>query len=288
MDHAAVFNLKNDLEVYGHVVHYFEVDKNGEFNQELLIGNLLKSKADGFETVLNFTYVNNETGVIWNLKRAVEIKEKTNTFVHVDAVQLVGKIYNWKILNPNIDAYTFSGHKFGSLKGVGFTILKKLSSIDPLITGGNQQHNLRAGTENALGIYSLKLALLDFIDESHLVDLAQAKNEIEETILKLLGDNGEIIGHKNSHRNLNTIFVLFHGINAETLSAQFDMAGIDISTGSACSSGVIKENRVLVNMGYSAFESKSAIRFSFSPFMNLSESKVYTEYLSETIRRIYK
>ena len=286
VDHAAVYNLKSDLESLGHSVHYFEVCKNGEYDQEALIGNILKIKSEGFEAAINYTYVNNETGVVWSLERALTVKAKTNAFVHVDAVQLVGKIYNWKKLESVLDAYTFSGHKFGSLKGVGFTFLKKNSPIDPLISGGNQQNNLRAGTENVLGIYSLKLALLDFLDESHLVDLACAKKYIEENLIKILGEKGEVVAYLNPIKNLNTIFVLFYGKNAETLSTHFDLCGIDVSTGSACSSGIINENRVLVKMGYTGIESRSAIRFSFSPFMNQQEAVKYLEYITKTIGRL--
>lgn len=88
-----------------------------------------------------------------------EIKKQTSAFIHVDAVQLVGKTANWDMLSPELDAYTFSGHKFGALKGIGFSFVSNGTDFSPLIVGGSQQDGLRAGTENALGVYSIKLAL---------------------------------------------------------------------------------------------------------------------------------
>jgi cysteine desulfurase len=243
---------------------------------------LLKKKKD-FDLVCNFTYINNETGIVWPLELAAQIKQATGAFVHVDAVQLIGKIKDWKILNATVDAYTFSGHKFGAMKGVGFSFIKKDISFLPLLAGGNQQEGMRSGTENALGIYSLKLALEDMLERFDAEGLSCAFDLIESELLKVIGERGEIIGAKNNYRNLTTCFLMLRNQKAELLSAKFDMLGMDVSTGSACSSGVIKENRILRAMGYSEEESRSAIRFSFSPFMNLEEAIVYVERMSRAL-----
>lgn len=284
VDHACVVQLKDDLEVLGHAVYFFTVDKNGLFDKELLKNRILEEKKLGREVFLNYTYVNNESGIIWPLDWALEIKQKTNAFIHVDAVQIIGKILDWDKLSDGLDAYTFSGHKFGALKGIGFSFINNQWEFSPLIVGGTQQQGHRAGTENALGIYTLKLALEDLKNQFDSKELSLAKNEIENSLKAFIHSRGEIVGQHSPHRNLNTIFLVIHGQKAEILSTKFDMMGVDLSTGSACSSGIIKENRILMNMGYSYDDARSALRFSFSPLMNQNEAKIYSEKIKSILK----
>lgn len=278
--------LKEDLEALGHRVFYFNVDHNGNFNSEDLIEKINLEKNSSHEVLINFTYINNETGVVWPLSLAEKIKRETNAIVHVDAVQLVGKISDWNQISTKLDAYTLSGHKFGAMKGVGFSFVKKNVQFSPLLVGGSQQDNLRAGTENAVGIYSLKLALLDIVENFNANELSVAKNMIEQKIIECVGTSGEVVARKSDSRNLTTIFLVLHGQKAEVLSAKFDMLGVDLSTGSACSSGVIKENRILMNMGYSFEDSRSTLRFSFSPLMKKSEAEKYSEKIVSVLKTI--
>jgi cysteine desulfurase len=286
VDHASAISLKDDLESLGHQVHYFGVDKNGLFDQVALVKSMLHEISEGRETFLNYTFINNETGIIWPLSWAEEIKKETGCFVHVDAVQAVGKIHNWEALSSDLDSYTFSGHKFGSLKGVGFSFVNKNIIFSPLIVGGNQQGGLRSGTENALGVYSLKLALHDMKEHFQPDELAAAKKEIETGIIATIGDKGEVVGRMSPHRNLNTIFLVLHGKKAEILSAKFDMMDVDLSTGSACSSGIIKENRILMAMGYNYEDSRSSLRFSFSPFTTSADAAQYVAKIQSILKTI--
>jgi len=286
VDHACVIELKDFLETLGHKVIFFQVDKNGVFHKENVINLILKEKTQGSEPFLNYTYVNNESGVVWPLSWAVEIKNQSSAFIHVDAVQIVGKIPNWNELDQALDAYTFSGHKFGSLKGIGFSFLQNKSQFPALITGGTQQEGLRAGTENALGIYSLKLALLDMTLNFNSHELAHAKDIIEKGMIEFIGPKGEVVGVLNPNRNLNTIFLILYGQKAESLSIKFDMNSIDVSTGSACSSGIIKESRVLMKMGYKSEEARSALRFSFSPYMTKEEASSYLDKIKSVLKSV--
>lgn len=286
VDHACVVQLKDDLDSLGHHVFFFDVNKRGQFGSEELIKKINLEKSQNRDCFLNFTYLNNETGVVWPLSEAVKIKEATGVSVHVDAVQLVGKIANWEELSPKLDAYTFSGHKFGALKGIGFSFIRKSLDFSPMLVGGNQQQGLRAGTENAIGIYSLKLALLDIKAKFRADELLLAKSEIETRLQNLIGTKGEIVAVGSPHRNLNTIFMILPGQKAEILSAKFDMAGVDLSTGSACSSGIIKENRILMSMGYSFDESRSSLRFSFSPLMRKADVPLYCDKIESVLKTI--
>jgi cysteine desulfurase len=286
VDHACVVQLKEDLEFLGHQVHFFPVDKNGLFNQADLVKNILHETSEGRESYLNYTFVNNETGVVWPLQWAEEIKKETNAFIHVDAVQAPGKIYNWDQLSAQLDAYTFSGHKFGALKGIGFSFIIKGVEYSPLIVGGTQQDGQRAGTENALGVHSLKLALLDLKENFKPDEVGKLKNDIEAALVEFIGDKGEVVARSAPLRNLNTIFLVLYGQKAEMLSAKFDMMGVDLSTGSACSSGIIKENRILMSLGFSFDNSRSSLRFSFSPFMKKEEAFEYLEKIKSILKSV--
>lgn len=287
IDHACVVQLKEDLEGLGHRVFFFEVNREGLFDSVKLIKEIKEEEAQGHESFLNFTYINNETGVVWPLSLAVHLKKETNAFIHVDAVQLVAKISDWDHLSSQLDAYTFSGHKFGALKGIGFSFVKKDMKFSPLLVGGNQQLGLRAGTENALSIYSLKLALEEIKEEFSATELFEAKKDIESKLIALIGTKGEVVAFNSPLRNLNTIFLVLYGQKAEVLSAKFDLQGVDLSTGSACSSGIIKENRILMSMGYSFEESRSSLRFSFSPLMKRAEGQKYFEKIESILRGVF-
>lgn len=288
LDHQAVVGLEEELKALGHEVYYFQNDHDGNLNL-LLLKKLLseiQSKLNSGEGIyLNWTWVNNETGVVWPLETVLELKKQFNINVHVDAVQSVGKIRNWKELLSQLDLFTYSAHKFGALKGVGFTIIKKETVWHPLIHGGSQQDNRRAGTENPMGVESIEIALKNFVAHENFDELEKAKMNIEKEIISLIGHKGEIIAYNAQNRNANTIFVLIKGHKAEVLQAAFDLGGVEISTGSACSSGVIKENRVLVNMGYSKEESREALRFSFSPLMNFQESIIFIGKISNILKK---
>lgn len=280
--------LRDSLELLGHEVIFFGVNKNGEVEIPELIGQILEAEGNGRQVYLNFTYVNNESGVIWPLELAQKIKEETKAIIHVDAVQSVAKMPNWNQLLEKLDAYTFSGHKFGAMKGVGFSFFKKNIPMLSLLNGGNQQNGLRSGTENSQGIYSLKLALEDIFETFNAAETFAAKAFIEKKIVELLGNKGEVVAAKSHLRNNNTVFIIIYGQKSDALSARFDMQGVEISTGSACSSGAIKDNRVLLGMGYSSNDSRSILRFSFSPLLTVEEANEYGLKIEHILKSILK
>ncbi|WP_127717476.1 cysteine desulfurase family protein [Halobacteriovorax sp. HLS] len=285
VDHSCVFNLKNELELYGHGVIQFNVDSSGDYELEALIDQI---NSVSTQSILNFTWVNNETGVVWPLDALKEIKERTNCFIHVDAVQSVGKISNWTELSSYADAYTFSGHKFGSLKGIGFSFLKEDLPFCSMIRGGGQQDGLRSGTENTYGIYSLKLALEEIVEANSFEELTLAKSYIENELTSLLNSKTSVIGSKAKNRNSNTLSILLPGYKADILITAFDLAKMDVSSGSACSSGAVLPSRVLMAMGVSEEDAKSAIRFSFAHDMTLEQAKEYTPIISKVLKRFIK
>ena len=279
-DHACVHQLALWMQKQGHGVNCTEVDKGGDFDTEELLAKLKDSKAP---TLVNYTWVNNETGVVWELERALEIKRQTNHFIHVDSVQAVGKIANWRELPPELDAYTFSAHKFGALKGVGFSFVGKDTSLAPLIPG-RQEEGMRAGTQNLLGIISAGIALEEVHRNHHFEEQKKAKDFIEEELANCLGESGEVVA-RESQRNGNTIFFILYDTHTQISTLAFDLAGMDVGSGSACASGSTIPSQVLRAMGYSQELAKRGVRLSFSPYLQEQEARAYWGKIKAVVSR---
>lgn len=281
-DHSCVFEHGKYLASKGITVLELQVDQDGQILSESL-EKLYNLKGPIF---LNWTWVNNETGVVLPLQQVDAIKTRlTDCFVHVDSVQAPGKVSNWNQCHESLDAYTYSSHKFGSLKGVGFTFLRLSSDVAPVIVGGGQQGGRRSGTENSYGVYSIMLALKELIATYDSVRSEQSLSLIKESILSALADGGELVAAAAPFRNSNTLYVVFNHVKSDITSVAFDLAGIDVSTGSACSSGAIVPSRVLLRMGYDEIRAKSAIRFSFAPNITKTQAQEYAQKICEVVKR---
>lgn len=284
-DHSCVYQHALYLKSMGVEVLELQVDSDGQIKS----GEIEKINKLPGPVLMNWTWVNNETGVVFNLADAAKIKQlRPDCFIHVDAVQAPGKIQAWSKLETSLDAYTFSAHKFGALKGVGFSFLAQSFDVAPIVIGGGQQGGRRSGTENTFGTYTSMLALQELAENYSAATSAQALELIKEQILTALGDGGELVAANAPIRNTNTLYVVFHNAKSDITSVAFDLAGMDVSTGSACSSGAIVPSRVLMSMGYDEVRAKSAIRFSFSPYLSIENAREFGEKISAVVNRFTK
>lgn len=307
VDHPAVWSLKDELNLYCSKVKIepiqIPVNQVGEYqfsnikylqeSNRFPESNRLQESKDynNRKHLINFTYINNETGVVNHLDTIIKLKQKNpSLLIHVDAVQLLGKIENYTSLDSSIDYYTFSGHKFGALTGVGFTLIKKGSErfIHPLITGGEQQSNLRSGSENVHGIYSLVLALKYLQKHFSYEQQLSAKKYFENELAKFLGDRGEIVAHNAVCRDLCTVMFIVYDCKSDILQMAFDLAGIDVSRGSACKAQTVEASRVLLAMGYQIDMAKKAIRISFSTYITPNKAKQYFQKVKNVLERFVK
>ena len=203
----------------------------------------------------------------------------------MDSVQAIGKIENWFVLSPDLDYYTFSSHKFGALKGVGFTLIKKTAPYEGIIEGGSQQKGMRSGTENPMGVISTELAIKDVLDNFRPCELKKSRDLFEETLKEIFGDKAKIVGNISPQRNLNTSFFIIEGQKADVLLASLDLAGFDIGKGSACSSGLAVPNKIALALGFSESESRNVIRVSLSPFTDSREMQSYIEKIRPILKK---
>lgn len=284
IDHAAAYDLREYLEFYGHIVHTWTVDEKAQFDLEKLKKEILSCPSG--TTLVNYTYVNNEIGVIWPLEDIKSLKDETGAIIHVDAVQSPGKIEHWEKLLPELDFYTYSSHKFGGLKGVGFTFVGRAAPpIAPLLRGGGQQGGRRSGTLNTMGIISTKLALQDLKKNYKFQESFDAIDFLRTQLRRLLGNKGRIIADNASHKNSNTMFFIIEGKDSNSLMMAFDLNQMDVGIGSACSSGILTSNKTLINLGCNEKEAQSGIRLSFEPNLNLVKAKAYWDKIKKVLQK---
>lgn len=219
------------------------------------------------DTMIDFCSLhlaNNETGLILPIKQCVNSLLKQNKqkpYLHVDAVQAVGKINIDEALAFS-DYFTLSGHKLGALAGVGAMVKKDGVPFKALWEGSAQEKGRRGGTENLLGIVAMAAACKELLEEHNQEQkrCQDLRDQLETAFINTI-PNIEIVG-QGQERLGNTSCIIFQDIDAQALLVAADMEGIDVSTGSACSSGSVEPSHVLLNMGYSKQEASSALRFS--------------------------
>lgn len=283
VDHPAVVSLEE--KYFGPHVKFLELkrDKNLHYlHQEN--AEILKDKKDNNPDLMilyHHLWVHNETGQVSALNDLSVLKKIPDLFIHVDAVQAPGKVPDWKELVVG-DAFSFSAHKFGALKGIGFSFLKSDIPFHPLISGGAQQGNLRSGTENTQGVKTVALALSDLVK----VDVAKnalMRNKLVLFMQEKLKDIGAVVDDKKMASN--TIYFYLNNHSSDIALALFDINGLEISAGSACSSGAAKPSAVLIQMGLNA-TAKNGLRLSMGFDVNEETLNKITTRLESVFNKL--
>jgi len=225
------------------------------------VDRLRTALADGPPALVSIMLANNETGAIQPVRDAAEIVHVAGGLLHVDAIQAFGKI-PVDIKAIEADLVTLSAHKFGGPKGVGALVLAEgLSGPDPLLRGGGQERGHRAGTENVAGIAGFGAALRAATTglERDAFRLESLRDRLESGLRQT---PGVIVFSDDAPRLPNTTLFTAPGLKAETAVIGFDLAGIAVSSGSACSSGKVQPSHVLEAMGTGPELAKGAVRLS--------------------------
>jgi cysteine desulfurase len=217
--------------------------------------------ASGPPALVSIMVANNETGALQPIREAAQIVHEAGGVLHVDAIQALGKI-SFDINMFGADLVTVSAHKIGGPKGVGALVLAEgLSGIQPLLRGGGQERGHRAGTENVAGIAGFGAAV-----KAALAALTSDRARLEglrdrlENGLKAV--QGTMIFASEAPRLPNTSLFTVPGLRAETAVIGFDLEGIAVSSGSACSSGKVQPSHVLEAMGLGPKLAQGAVRLS--------------------------
>lgn len=282
VEHPAVFKTCQLLEHEGFEFTYLPVDSLGMVDPDSVRKTVRMDTA-----IISVMYSNNETGNLFAVKEMAEIAREHGILMHTDAVQAIGKI-PIDVTDLGVDILTASGHKFNAPKGVGFQYIKGGVNIQPLISGGHQEHGFRAGTENIPGIVALgkacEIAGRDM--RSRHESIGRLRDMIEKVILERVRET-VLNGHPEK-RVYNTSSISFKYIEGEALMTILESEGIAVSTGSACSSGDMEPSHVLTAMGLEPLCSRGTIRFSFGLGNTEEDVKRCLEVLVPSAEKLQK
>jgi cysteine desulfurase len=212
--------------------------------------------------LVSITLANNETGIIQPIREAAAIVHEAGGLLHVDAVQAIGRI-GCDLNALDADLLTISGHKIGGPKGVGALIRREtLHLSDPLIRGGGQERGLRAGTENVAAIAGFGAAAEAAGNgrEAEAARMAALRERLEAGLRAATPE--VIVFGQDQARLPNTTLFTHPGLRAETAVIAFDLEGVAVSSGSACSSGKVQPSHVLEAMAVEPQLARGAIRIS--------------------------
>ena len=222
----------------------------------------LRTKLEaGPPALVSVMLANNETGAVQPVAQVAEIVHAAGGLLHVDAIQALGKI-SFDIKALNADLVTVSGHKIGGPKGVGALALAEgVRGLEPLLRGGGQELGHRAGTENVAGIAGFGAAAKAAMGtrEGDTIRLESLRNRLERGLRET---TGAIVFSGDVPRLPNTTLFTVPGLKAETAVIGFDLEGIAVSSGSACSSGKVQPSHVLKAMGFGPEIAEGAVRLS--------------------------
>jgi cysteine desulfurase len=277
VEHPALLGACAELERAGAQVVGVPVDRSGQLDLEALDAAL--PGAD----LCSAMAANNETGVVFPLARIGDLCRKHRVPLHTDAVQAAGKM-PLRIRELPVDLLSCSAHKIGGPKGAGLLWVRRGIQLAPLQVGGHQERGRRAGTENVAGIVGLGEALSRAAAAvaSEAPRLAALRDRLEAVAREIPGSR---VAGSGADRICNTLNVAFDGCDGETLLVALDLAGVAVSTGSACSSGSLEPSPVLLAMGYPPALARGAVRFSLWRGSEAAEIEEVCRLLPEVVAR---
>jgi cysteine desulfurase len=283
IEHHAVLTACEKLEKEGFDVTYLPVNEQGRVSVE----DVKQALRD--DTILvTIMLGNNEVGTIQPIQEIGELLKDHQATFHTDAVQAYG-LLPISVDQLKVDLLSVSSHKINGPKGIGFLYQRKGTKLSPQFFGGQQERKRRAGTENVPGIlaFAEAVSIAQQTMEEKREQYHHYKNEMisifeqAEVDFKINGDEQSMLPH--------ILNVSFGGTDVESLLVNLDMAGLSVSSGSACTAGSINPSHVLVAMyGEEASELRNSIRFSFGYGITYAEVKEAATITATTVKRLVK
>ena len=279
IEHSSVLKTLEDLEKEGVEVTLLDVDKYGNINLEDL-----KKEIKSSTRLISIIHANNEIGTIQNIKSIGEICKAKNIVFHVDAVQSFGKILFYPE-EYNINLMSIAAHKLYGPKGIGALYISSGTKLEKIITGGYQERNRRAGTENipAISGFAKATELAYSIIHAESQREKELRDYMETLILKnipLVTINGDL-----NNRLSNVSSLTIDNTMAESILFNLDLRGICISAGSACSSGTLNPSHVLLALGHDTKMAKSSIRVSLGKFNTKEDIDEFVKQLELVVEQ---
>lgn len=260
------------------------VTSDGVVDLDALARELEKHRPGGWRPIVSLMTANNETGAIQPVAEASKIVHEAGGLLHTDAVQAAGRV-PLDIGAIGADMLSLSAHKIGGPKGIGALVLREDVSVEPLLKGGGQERRRRAGTENVPGIVGFGVAAeLAAADLAKAPEVAKLRDELEAGALVIAPD--AVVLSSRVPRLPNTTCLAVPRAKAETLVIGLDLAGVAISSGSACSSGKVEASHVLSAMGIAPELAQGAIRVSLGFATSNTDIQAFLRAFGELIKRL--
>ena len=280
IEHPAVLETCKQLEKEGFEITYVSVDENGIVNLDEL-----KKSIKPTTILITIMFANNEIGTIQPIEEIGKIAKENNIYFHTDAVQAVGNI-EIDVEKLNIDSLSLSGHKFYGPKGIGALYVRTGIKFEKFISGGHQERNKRAGTENVAGIVGMGKAIelaYSNLDE-HNKKIKELRDYYVEQVkekIPYIKINGDIEKRLPGNSNISFSF-----IEGESLLLNLDLKGICASSGSACTSGSLDPSHVLLAIGLPHEIAHGSLRISIGKYNTKEEIDYLIESLVEIVNRL--
>ena len=274
VEHHAVLHPAEALAREGFRLSMLPVDSRGVVDLQAL-ERMITSQT----ILVSVMHANNETGTIQPIEEAGRLAHEKGVLFHTDAVQSFGKL-ELNASRMGVDLISISGHKLGGLKGAGALYVRQGVHLEPVLRGGPHEQGLRAGTEGGTGIAAMGAAAeaaLAERDGGGMERMRTLRNRLEQGLREKL-PGLELNGHPE-RRLPGTLNLSFSGCQGEPLLMALDLAGVSVSTGSACASGSTEPSHVLTAMGLPLERIAGSIRFSLGWATTADE-------IEEALRRI--
>lgn len=282
LEHAAMITTVKELEKEGFTYSFMKVDEFGVVDLEDL-----KNQITNETILVACMYANNEVGTIEPIKEIAQIAHEKGALCFTDAVQAAGAI-KISVKELGVDMLSFSAHKFYGPKGIGALYIRNGLRIGSIITGGHQERTKRGGTTNVPSVVgfaeAFRLANEELDANAEYVTMLRERfiNGVTEKIKYV-----KLNGHRTKRLPANADFS-FEYIEGESILFSLDLAGIAVSSGSACSSGSLEPSHVLLALGVPEELAHGSIRFSFGKHNTVEEVDYAITVLSETVERLRK
>lgn len=266
IEHSCVLESCRLLEKEGYTITYLDVDKNGVIDFDQLKKSITKNTV-----LVSIMHVNNVVGSVQPIKKIYQLCKKNKVNFHTDAVQSFGKL---KITKDDADLISISSHKIHGPKGTGALYISPKVKLSPILVGGEQEFNLRAGTVNAPGIVGFGRAA-ELLSHKHFHKVKSLSEYLKDKLLKI--DGADLISPRS---HLANIINVSFGVSALELAQHLSIKGIAVSLGAACSSHEVKPSHVLLAMNVD--KPKNSIRISIS----YTNTKKEVDFFCKTVSKV--
>jgi cysteine desulfurase len=285
IEHEAVLRSADYLaRHHGFAVSIAPVDEHGRVEVETLAA-LLRPDT----TLVSIMHANNEVGTIQPIREIADRAHAVGALVHTDAVQSVGQL-DTRLGELGVDALTLSGHKIGAPKGTGSLVLRGRQELEPLVHGGGQERGRRSGTESVAGAVALATALgLAETERAALdADVDAAGSALRGAFVTAVLSGtpvARLTGHPTERLPRHASF-LFPGRSGEAILLELERRGVVSSSGSACAAGRSDASHVLLALGHSEDDARSAVRFTWGSTTTSAELTAVAAAVAQSVEAV--